>query len=1129
MTKKKMPLEMEFFFEHSNDMLCIVDIEGRFRELNPKWENILGYRNTEMKGMAIVDFIYPDDIEETNHNIQTIINQHKESIFTNRFRYKDGSYHQLEWTVFFNEDKIFAFVNHITKTGEIESNPAFDNNYLYKISLDYSNDAVYWLNRDAKFEYVNIQACKVLGYTEEELMQLSIFDIDTQITKKDWYKSWDDLGITSRRKEGTSFLMETFHKRKDGTIYPVEVSIKHLWIENKEFHIAQIRDITDRKTNEDYLKRFKLSIDYGINAVYWINKHGKFDYVNKRACEMLGYTEEELLKLDLFTIDTNSSKKYFRSVWEQFKKYKQADNTVSIHKRKDGTLIPVEIISNRIEVMGKDTNIVYVSDISERKQNEDFLNKFKISIDNTIDAVFWINAEGGFDYFNNRACLMLGYTSEELSKLKISDIAVYLTLEQHISSWKRLYKNRKYEDIIIEDKHIRKDGSIVPVEISSSFIMIEDKAFLLSYARDITERKKNEEALLKNQKLLIESQRIAKLGSWEMDLKTLKLTWNREAYQIFGYKYKEINPTVETFFHLLYPEDLDIANNHFDTTIRTKTFENFECRIIHPDKKIISIIVSGEVQLDEQKNPINMIGIVQDITDRKRATTALRKSEEKLRSILKVAPVGIGIISDRKHIKANPYICKITGYTEEELIGKSARILYPDEEEFTRAAEIYGKVHKKGICEIETLWKRKNGEIINIYMASTLVNIDDKLKEIIYTALDISVLKKIEKELIASKERAEESEYFLRESQHTANIGSIKVNLITGKWISTETLNHILGLEPEVQCNLDIYHTIIEPTYRQKFENILDRIAFAQNRTYNIQLPIIKYNNKRKIWIHAVGKIFYNAEGKPFEIIGTVQDITERKLLEKKTKQLNAELEIRVIERTAQLKQANKDLESFAYSISHDLRAPLRHIDGFLKLLNRAIGNMNDRTQNYYKKIETATIRMSVMIDELLHFSRLGRTELKTKKIDISAAISSIIEQLKPDYQGRKINWIIKELPDVYADPGLFNIALVNLISNAVKYTSKKDQAIIEIGTYVKNEEKTSIYIKDNGTGFDMAYKDKLFGVFQRLHNDKDYEGVGIGLANVKQIITKHKGTINAYSEVDKGATFYIALPNKIV
>ncbi|MCL3780556.1 GHKL domain-containing protein [Prolixibacteraceae bacterium JC049] len=237
---------------------------------------------------------------------------------------------------------------------------------------------------------------------------------------------------------------------------------------------------------------------------------------------------------------------------------------------------------------------------------------------------------------------------------------------------------------------------------------------------------------------------------------------------------------------------------------------------------------------------------------------------------------------------------------------------------------------------------------------------------------------------------------------------------------------------------------------------------------------------------------------------------------------LNEELEDRINKRTLQLESALKDLERFSYSISHDLRAPLRHINGFSKLLNGVIESDQEKAKYYSDKVIEASDKMRHMIDDLLKFSRLGRRALVLEEVDLNKLIDQVIKSFETEIEGRIIIWEVETLPTILADFSLMEMVFQNILSNAIKYTSKCEEAKIHIG--VKGESEDVIFVKDNGVGFDMRYIDKLFGVFQRLHREEDFSGVGIGLANVKQIVTKHEGEIWAEAEVNEGATFYLKL-----
>jgi len=506
-----------------------------------------------------------------------------------------------------------------------------------------------------------------------------------------------------------------------------------------------------------------------------------------------------------------------------------------------------------------------------------------------------------------------------------------------------------------------------------------------------------------------------------------------------------------------------------------------------------------------------------DTTERKRSEEAARR----LTSIVESSDNAI-VSKDLDGIVLtwNRSAERMYGYSAAEMVGRSISVLVPPDHR-DELPEIMQQV-KLGekIDHVETERVKKDGQ--RIFVSLTVSPLLDRAGIVVGASSigrDITERKKLDKALELSEERYRSLAHATSQVLWSTNPrGEVEEDTVSWRDFTGKEADELKGWG---------WINSIHPDDRERTADTWSR-AVKNRSSYHTQCRLRRRDGEYR-WMTVRGVPVLENGGAVREWVGTWADVTDRVQAEEEVRKLNAELEKRVVERTRELQTANQELEAFAYSISHDLRAPLRAIDGFSRILqDEHAPKLSEEAQRYLNIVRKNALQMGELIDHLLAFSRLGRQGLRNERVDMGALVRHALEELAQEQEGRRIEILIGDLPQCEADAALLKQVLVNLLSNALKYTRCRDLAKIEVGSMLQPGAQASdapvYYVRDNGAGFDMRYADKLFGVFQRLHRAEDYEGTGVGLALVHRIIVRHGGRIWAQAALDQGATFYFTV-----
>jgi PAS domain S-box-containing protein len=504
--------------------------------------------------------------------------------------------------------------------------------------------------------------------------------------------------------------------------------------------------------------------------------------------------------------------------------------------------------------------------------------------------------------------------------------------------------------------------------------------------------------------------------------------------------------------------------------------------------------------------------IIRDISARKRAEEERRASEARFRGLLESAPDAIVIVNEKGCIVlVNAQTELWFGYARGELFNQPVELLIPER---FHAHQVYRQeytehpaVRPMGVG-LELYGRRKDGSELPVEINLSPLKVGRELF-IISIIRDITARKQAEQARLEAQAKYQELVNNLRVGvyRHTAINGCFtKVNPAMVAMFEADSAAQLQSYPIVKLCR--------EEDCWQVFMDKIRQQGFVDNE--EIELVTLKGH---EFFASVTAAMKTDSDGSIY-FDGIIEDISERKEAERRIQHLNTVLR----ERATVLESVNHELEAFSYSVSHDLRAPLRAVDGFSRiLLDEYADQLDDTGKDRLKRVRAAAQRMAALIDDMLKLSRITRSELKREDIDLSAIAHEVIDELRRQEPGRAVQCSIQEGITAWGDARLLRIVLDNLLGNAWKFTSKRADAHIEFGMQ-KRDDETLYFVRDNGAGFDMAYAEKLFGAFQRLHDTSEFPGTGIGLATAQRVIHKHSGHICAESEVGKGATFYFTL-----
>jgi PAS domain S-box-containing protein len=1147
--------------ENALEWIWEVDAEGKYTYSSPVVEKILGYKPEEMLEHHFYDFFLPEEREELKKAaFEAFARKQTIKDLVNKNRRKDGKTVELMTSGVPVIDEAGNLVGYrgvdtdITERKKAEE-ALKTNEERFRLITDNSTDLISRIQAipTIKTDYVSPSCFRITGYKQEEFYanpNLGLQMIHPE--DREFFQKIVDFNKKSRQKPITVRLV-----RKDGRIVWIEQT--HTIIRNERgvpvaVHLIA-HDITERRLSEQALKeseeKFSMAFRSSPEMIAIANmRTGQYTEVNDSYLNTTGYSREEIVghpvnEVMMF-VDPNDSEK----MAELLTKNGIVRNEEYSFRMKSGE-IRTWLCSAEIITIGGDPCIISVAtDITERKRAEEALKeseeKFSRAFNASPQEIVITRASDNLTLEVNESFTRhTGFTREEAIGRTASKLGVWLNQEDNERMMRMLAEQGR---VYNEEFHYRnKSGGQNTQLVSIEPIVIGGEKCWISIMTDITERKRAEK-LQQDENLVLTLlgqgaelnellDGIARLGeSHDPGIKGSVLLFDPVKELLI----QAAGPSLPDDFRKLFEKGIPIGPNM--GTCGTAAY--LKKRVIVTDIENSPLFPHEEVVKEMIKNglracwsqPILMsngdvLGTIANYSskkgkpdegnlrvlewsahiaaiaiERKQAEEILKESEEFTHNLLENAPNPVIVINPDTSIKyVNPAFEKLTGFKLDEIAG--IKMPHPwwregDKEEISLSME---KTLASGGMKLERTFRSKTGEDFWVEMHLVPIIYNKIVKYHMANWVDITERKKTEETLLFS-DAAFKS---IHESVIVTN-----VNGEITHW--NEISEQLFGLKASEVMGRKFLKVIeVVETYPGESQ---DRIKKIHNQGHWEEERL--YHTKRgDIWVDVhLQDIVGN--GKQYGRVMLASDITQRKQAEAELKQALSEIE----ESSARLAATNKELEAFSYSVSHDLRSPLRSIDGFSQaLLEDYQEKLDDKGQDYLNRLRGASQKMGELIDGLLKLSRLTRSEMHLETVDMSALAEEITARLQETQPERRVKFVIDKGLAVNGDPQLLRALLENLLGNAWKFTSKNPKAKIEF-SLDHNGDKKAYFIKDNGAGFDMNYAEKLFSVFQRLHDISEFPGTGIGLATVQRIINRHGGTIRAEGAVGKGATFYFTL-----